>query len=76
MSPALIAILPFLGALLPGLMVRSGRSAAAIACGAVTALAALGLLLHIPAVLAGEVATARLSWICLLYTSPSPRDRG
>ena len=63
MSPALIAILPFLGALLPGLMVRSGRSAAAIACGAVTALAALGLLLHIPAVLAGEVATARLSWM-------------
>ena len=63
MSPALIAVLPFLGALLPGLMVRSGRSPAAIACAAITAVALLGLLLHIPTVLAGEVVTTRLPWM-------------
>ena len=63
MSPALIAALPFLGALLPGLMVRAGRSAAAIACGTATALALLGLVLHTPAIMAGEVITARIPWM-------------
>ncbi|HRO14151.1 MAG TPA: monovalent cation/H+ antiporter subunit A [Paracoccus sp. (in: a-proteobacteria)] len=63
MSPALIALLPFLGALLPGLMVRAGRNAAAIACATATGLALLGLCLHIPAVMAGEVIATRLSWM-------------
>lgn len=63
MTPALIVALPFLGALLPGLMVRSGRNAAAIACGIFTALALLGLVVDIPAVLAGEVVTTRIPWM-------------
>lgn len=63
MSPALIAVLPFLGALLPGLMVRSGRSAAAIACGTVTAIALLGLVLHVPAIVGGGIVTTRLPWM-------------
>ena len=63
MTPALIVALPFLGALLPGLMVRSGRNAAAIACGIFTALALLGLVVNIPAVLAGEVVTTRIPWM-------------
>ena len=63
MSPALIAALPFLGALLPGLMIRAGRNACAIATGSVTALALLGLLLHAPAVMGGEVIVARFEWL-------------
>ena len=55
MSPALIAVLPFLGALLPGLLVRSGRGVAACACALFTLTALIGLCLHAPAVLAGEV---------------------
>ena len=63
MSPALIAALPFLGALLPGLMIRAGRNACAIATGSVTALALLGLMLHAPAVIGGEVILARFEWL-------------
>ena len=63
MSPALIAALPFIGALLPGLMVRAGRSAAASACAAASALALLGLLLHAPAITAGEVIATRIQWM-------------
>ncbi|WP_134726218.1 monovalent cation/H+ antiporter subunit A [Paracoccus luteus] len=63
MSPVLIALLPFLGALLPGLMVRAGRGAAASACAIATGLALLGLCLHIPAVMAGEVVATRLPWM-------------
>jgi multicomponent K+:H+ antiporter subunit A len=63
MSPALIAALPFLGALLPGLMIRAGRNACAIATGSVTALALLGLMLHAPAVIGGEVIVARFEWL-------------
>ena len=55
MSLALIAALPFLGALLPGLMIRAGRNACAWATGSVTGLALLLLLLHAPAVFRGEV---------------------
>ena len=63
MSPALIAILPFIGALLPGLLIRSGRDVAAISCGAATLIALLGLCLHIPAIMAGEVITTRIDWL-------------
>jgi len=63
MSPALIAVLPFLGALLPGLMIRAGRNACATVTGSVTLLALIGLLLHAPAVLRGEVITARIEWL-------------
>ena len=63
MSLALIAALPFLGALLPGLMIRAGRNACALVTGSFTALALLGVLLHLPAVMRGEVITARFEWL-------------
>ena len=63
MSPALIAVLPFIGALLPGLLIRSGRDVAAISCGTATFIALLGLCLHIPAIMAGEVITSRIEWL-------------
>ncbi len=63
MSLALIAALPFLGALLPGLMIRAGRNACATATFAVSALALLGILMHAPAVMRGEVVMARFDWL-------------
>jgi len=63
MSLALIAALPFLGALLPGLMIRAGRSACALAAGSVTALALLLLGLNAPAVLRGELVQTRIDWV-------------
>ncbi len=63
MSLALIAALPFLGALLPGLMIRSGRNACALATGLVTAFALFLLALHAPAVLRGEVVQTRIEWL-------------
>ncbi len=63
MSLALIAALPFLGALLPGLMIRAGRNACAIAAGSATLLALTGLLLHAPAVFRGEVLHTRIAWL-------------
>ncbi|MFP1644328.1 monovalent cation/H+ antiporter subunit A [Pontitalea aquivivens] len=63
MSPALIAALPFLGALLPALLIRTGRTNAAVAAAATSGLALLGLLLHAPAVMRGEVITARYDWL-------------
>jgi len=63
MSLALIAALPFLGALLPGLMIRAGRNTCATVTGSVTALALLGILLHAPAVMRGEVVTTRIEWL-------------
>jgi multicomponent K+:H+ antiporter subunit A len=63
MSLALIAALPFLGALLPGLMIRTGRNACAVATGSVTLLTLIGVLLHAPAVLRGEVVTAGFDWL-------------
>lgn len=63
MSLALIAALPFLGALLPGLMIRAGRNACATMTGSVTALALLLLGLNAPAVLRGEVVQTRIDWL-------------
>lgn len=63
MSLALIAALPFLGALLPGLMIRAGRNACATVTFSTTALALIGVLLHAPAVFRGEVVTARFDWL-------------
>jgi multicomponent K+:H+ antiporter subunit A len=76
MSPALIAALPFLGALFPGLAARFGRGPAALVAGIATALALAGLLAHAPAVLAGEAAVARLSWIPALGLEASFRIDG
>lgn len=63
MALALIAALPFIGALLPGVMIRAGRNACAVAAGAFTLLALVLLASLAPAVLAGEVVQARLEWL-------------
>ncbi|WP_312162763.1 monovalent cation/H+ antiporter subunit A [Phenylobacterium sp.] len=59
----LLAILPFLGAILPALAIRAGRNACAAAAGLVT-LTALAILISMaPAVMAGHVVQARIDWI-------------
>ena len=63
MSLALIVILPFLGAILPALMIRAGRNACATTTFTVTLLAFLLLMTHAPAVFRGEVLQARWEWI-------------
>lgn len=63
MSLFLIAALPFLGAVFPSLLIRAGRNASASAAGATTLLALIGLLVNAPAVLRGEVVTARMDWL-------------
>ncbi len=63
MSLALIAALPFLGALLPGLMIRAGRDACALVAASFTALALLLLGLNAPAVMRGEVVQSRIEWL-------------
>lgn len=63
MPIALIAALPFLGALLPWAMIRSSRTACAMVSAAFTGLALLGVLLHAPAVLEGGVIVWRADWL-------------
>ncbi len=63
MSLFLIVALPFLGAMLPGLMNSAGRQACAGVTFTVTLLALIGLLTNLPTVLAGEIVTARVSWM-------------
>lgn len=63
MSLALIALLPFLGAVLPALMIRAGRNACAISTGSVTLLAFALLLTHVPAVLRGEIVQVGWQWL-------------
>nr|WP_229583429.1 monovalent cation/H+ antiporter subunit A [Paracoccus sp. S-4012] len=59
----LIALLPFFGALLPGIMARSGRTVAAWATAVPTILALTGLALNLPALMAGEAVTQSVAWI-------------
>jgi len=59
----LIVLLPFAGALLPGLLIRAGRNVCAATTGAVTATALLGLIVNAPAVMRGQSLTARLDWL-------------
>ena len=66
-----IAALPFLGALLPGLMIRAGRNASAAFAMAPTFLACVLLGLLTPSVLAGEVPSFRLDWLPALGLSAS-----
>ena len=63
MSLALIAALPFLGALFPGLTVRAGRGTCTALAAAFTGLALILLALQAPAVLRGEVVTTRIDWL-------------
>jgi len=62
----LIVALPFLGALLPGLMNPAGRQAVGGVTFMVTLTAFVGLLTNAPAVMAGEVLTAGFDWMPLL----------
>ncbi|WP_323768529.1 monovalent cation/H+ antiporter subunit A [Marinovum sp.] len=63
MSLLLLVALPFLGALLPGLMNSAGRTACAGVTLTVSLAAFIGLLTNLPAVLAGEVVTAQIDWM-------------
>ncbi|PTX55498.1 multisubunit potassium/proton antiporter PhaA subunit /multisubunit potassium/proton antiporter PhaB subunit [Litoreibacter ponti] len=66
MSLFLIVALPFLGALLPGLMNQAGRAACAGVTFMVTLSALVGLLTNAPAVFAGEVVQVGVDWLPLL----------
>ena len=66
MSLFFIVALPFLGALLPGIMNAAGRSAVAGVTFTVSLLAFVGLLTNLPSVLAGEVVLARVVWLPVL----------
>ncbi|MDF3415509.1 monovalent cation/H+ antiporter subunit A [Sulfitobacter sp. M57] len=63
MSLFLVVALPFLGALLPGLMNSAGRQACAGVTFTVTLAAFIGLLTNLPTVLAGEVVTTGVNWL-------------
>ncbi|MEP3053160.1 monovalent cation/H+ antiporter subunit A [Ascidiaceihabitans sp.] len=63
MSLFFIVALPFLGALLPGLMNRAGRAACAGVTFTVTLTAFIGLLTNLPQVLRGEMVMARVDWM-------------
>ncbi|MEJ6392181.1 monovalent cation/H+ antiporter subunit A [Gymnodinialimonas sp. 2305UL16-5] len=67
----LIALLPFIGALLPGVMIRAGRNACASFTAVPTALALVMLLTLAPAVLRGEVIQAEIDWLPQLGLSAS-----
>ena len=63
MSLFFIVALPFLGALLPGVMNAAGRAACAGVTFTVSLAAFIGLLTNLPQVLRGEVVTARVEWM-------------
>ncbi|AXI56047.1 monovalent cation/H+ antiporter subunit A [Sulfitobacter sp. JL08] len=63
MSLFLVVALPFLGALLPGLMNSAGRQACAGVTFTVSLAAFIGLLTNLPTVLAGDFVMARADWI-------------
>ena len=63
MSLFLIVALPFLGALLPGLMYSAGRQACAGVTFTVTLAAFVGLLTNLPAVLSGQVVMTGIDWL-------------
>jgi multicomponent K+:H+ antiporter subunit A len=67
----LIALLPFIGALLPGLMIRAGRTACAVFTAVPTALALILLMMLAPAVMRGEVVQAEIEWLPQLGLSAS-----
>ena len=66
MSLFLIVALPFLGALLPGLMNSAGRQACAGVTFTVSLSAFVGLWTNAPAVFAGEVVQVGVDWLPLL----------
>ena len=76
MTLALIAALPFLGALMPAVAIRAGRSACATLTAAFTALALALLALQAPAVLDGGVVTYSVDWLPALGLNASFRLDG
>ena len=58
-----IALLPFLGALLPALLIRAGRNACTWSAVVVTGTALIGLLTHAPVVFSGGVVEEKLEWL-------------
>ncbi|WP_424968807.1 monovalent cation/H+ antiporter subunit A [Dinoroseobacter sp. S375] len=67
----IIALLPFIGALMPGVMIRAGRTACASFTAVPTALAFLMLLSLAPQVLDGQVIQAEVPWLPQLGLSAS-----
>lgn len=63
MSLTLIVLLPFIGAVLPAIMIRAGRNACATATGSVTLVALILLMAKAPAVLAGEIFQISYNWL-------------
>ena len=63
MDLLLISALPFLGAIAIGLAARAPRNIHAVIAGLFTLAALVLVLLKAPAVLAGDVATARIAWV-------------
>ncbi|MDF0601855.1 monovalent cation/H+ antiporter subunit A [Psychromarinibacter sp. C21-152] len=59
----IIAMLPFLGALLPGLMIRAGRNVCAVTTAMPTILALVMLAILAPSVFSGEVIEAEIAWL-------------
>lgn len=76
MTLALIAAVPFLGALLVALTARSGRNGAAAVALAANALALAGVLLRAPDVLGGAVQVESHAWLPALGLSASFRLDG
>lgn len=76
MQPLLIALLPFIGAALPGLLARSGRSTAAIGAALPALLGLVGLALNLPALMRGEVVLQAVDWVPALGLSASFRIDG
>ncbi|WP_412555415.1 monovalent cation/H+ antiporter subunit A [Shimia sp. MIT1388] len=68
---AFIAILPFLGALVPGIMIRAGRNACASFTAVPTLLALVLLATQVPAVMRGEVVSTTIEWLPQLGLSAS-----
>ncbi|MBK1636362.1 monovalent cation/H+ antiporter subunit A [Rhodovulum adriaticum] len=67
----IIALLPFLGALVPGLMIRAGRTACASFTAVPTILALVMLGILAPQVMQGEVIQAEIEWLPQLGLSVS-----
>ncbi|MDR9392699.1 monovalent cation/H+ antiporter subunit A [Roseovarius sp. SYSU LYC5161] len=59
----IIALLPFLGALIPGVMIRAGRTACATFTAVPTVLALVFLGVLAPDVMRGEVIQAEITWL-------------
>lgn len=55
--------MPFLGALLPGVLYPAGRRTCALGTLAVSVIALIGLASNLPALLNGEVVTQRIEWL-------------